>query len=445
MKYGVRFLACLGWIFVAHHALAQSPNRVVIGHEPRQKMRFGIDAERLWWWYPGIDSELARYAVGDLKVDYVRVAINCAYERDEGHKKPEAYERILNMMKAMKKENPDIKFFASPRPLEEAYSPEERDNDFGGHVPWSPFPLWVLPFEKTGKDNDGKTTWKIGKLDKKKYTQYIADYLNFMHKEKLDIEYLDTTNELRLPPQKVAYMVKHLKALLDPGVKMPLIVAPSAWNMAEGVDWIKSAGDDCLDVIACHNTDPRGSIEAFAELGRTLGKEAWNSELHGWVGVEPRDEVMNSETLWRHIRAGFTGIDSWLFFGPFGGKDHCMIWTNGKSVRTSYKYEVYKQLVNNANRGYYLDTPMPRDDVYTTAFIKDKTVTIWVFNKSDKPMEELGFSLAETALISQKVGVTHWDANTTNKGRASTITASKALFSYTIEGESIYCFKIDLP
>lgn len=420
-------------------------NMVVVSNEQRQQMRFGIDAERLWWWYPGIGKELARYAVGDLQADYVRVAIFAAYEREEGRKNPKAYERILDMMKALKRENPAIKFFASPRPLEEAYSQEEWNRDWDGKVPWSPYPIWILPFERTGTDEEGKPIWQMGNLDEKKFTRYMADYLNFMHQEGFSIEYLDVTNELEIPSGKVKYMVEHLKELLDPGIKMPLIVAPSSWNMQQGLAWLKSANSDMLDIVACHNTDPGGSMESFAELGRTMGKEIWNSELHDWVGVEPHEEIMNSETLWKHIRAGFSGIDSWLFFGPIEGKDHTMIWTDGSSIRTSYKYEIFKQLVNNANRGYYLDTPMPRKDLYTAAFMKDKVVTVWAFNSSSVPMPDLGFSLQGIPLNGQKVEVTRWHASTSNTGKASKISSSRTFFSHTIEGESIYCFKIVLP
>jgi len=420
-------------------------NMVVVSGEQRQQMRFGIDAERLWWWYPGIGKELARHAVGELQADYVRVAIFAAYEREESRKNPKAYDRILDMMKALKRENPDIMFFASPRPLEEAYTPEETQNDWEGGVPWSPYPIWILPFEKTGTDDAGKSTWQMGNLDEKKYTRYMADYLNFMHKEGFSIQYLDVTNELDIPPAKVKYMVGHLKELLDPGVKMPLIVAPSSWNMQQGVAWLNAADSDMLDVVACHNTDPGGSMEAFAELGRKMGKEIWNSELHDWVGVEPREEIMTSETLWKHIRAGFSGIDSWLFFGPIEGKDHTMIWTDGSSVRTSYKYEIFKQLVNNANRGYYLDTKMPRKDIYTTAFVKGNVLTVWAFNSSSLPMQDLGFTLQGIPLNGQKVEVTRWHASTSNKGKTSNISSSRTFFSHTIEGESIYCFKLLLP
>jgi len=420
-------------------------NMVVVSSEQRQQMRFGIDAERLWWWYPGIGRELARYAVGELQADYVRVAIFAAYEREEGRKNPKAYDRILDMMKALRKENPEIKFFASPRPLEEAYSQEEWKQDWDGKVPWSPYPIWVLPFTRNGTDDQGLPIWQMGELDEKKYTRYLADYLNFMHSEKFDVAYLDVSNECELPQQKINYMVKHLKDLLDPGVKMPLIVAPSSWNMQQGVDWLQSADSDMLDVVACHNTDPGGSMEAFAELGRKMGKEVWNSELHDWVGVEPREEIMNSETLWKHIRAGFSGIDSWLFFGPIEGKDHTMIWTDGNSIRTSYKYEIFKQLVNNANRGYYLETGMPRKDIYTAAFRKGQVVTIWVFNRSAAPMPDLGFTLHGIPLNGQKVEMTRWHASTSNKGKTSNISSSRTFFSQTIEGESIYCFKILLP
>ena len=51
---------------------------VTIAGGQKQAVHFGIDAERLWFFWPELREDLAEKGVGELKVDYVRVPINCA-------------------------------------------------------------------------------------------------------------------------------------------------------------------------------------------------------------------------------------------------------------------------------------------------------------------------------------------------------------------------------
>ena len=91
---------------------------VNVSETEKQDIYLGIDAERLWYWKNYIKDELADLGVKELQSKFVRVAINCKYEREKGVKDETAYtEDILVMMEAMKKANPNIEFFASPRPL----------------------------------------------------------------------------------------------------------------------------------------------------------------------------------------------------------------------------------------------------------------------------------------------------------------------------------------
>src|SRR5690606_27765721 len=105
-----------------------------------------------------------------------------------------------------------------------------------------------------------------------------------------------------------------------------------------------------------HNTGGSGSLSEFVGDAAAWGKDAWNTELHAWTGGTLRDELLNSAIFWEHMQAGFVGVDTWLFFGPLGGTGHWMIgahWNNG-TVNKTGKYEIFKQVVNNANGGNYV-------------------------------------------------------------------------------------------
>jgi len=120
---------------------------LVVGNQTQQRMRYGMDYERLWFWTSSLNTAerqlVAKWSAIDTRIDYIRVAINAEYELVEGTYDLRAYtDRIIPMMQKMQEANPDLKFFASPRPLHEAYPSSQ-------NVAWQPYPLWI-----TGNTND---------------------------------------------------------------------------------------------------------------------------------------------------------------------------------------------------------------------------------------------------------------------------------------------------
>src|SRR3546814_2054633 len=106
--------------------------------------------------------------------------------------------------------------------------------------------------------------------------------------------------------------------------------------------------------------------------------------MHVWVGRKTREEVLNSAVFWEHMQAGITGVDTWLFFGPLNKNGHWMIgahWNNGSITKTG-KYEIFKQVVNNANGGKYVEVTSPTDQLVTDAFTKENILYVWVLNES---------------------------------------------------------------
>ncbi|MCX6309230.1 MAG: T9SS type A sorting domain-containing protein [Bacteroidia bacterium] len=420
---------------------------IVVSDIPKQQMRFGVDAERLWYWNSTNKTKLADLAVKELQSDFVRVAINCAYEREQGVKNPAAYTQILEMMTAMKTSNPNIKFFASERPLDQAYTAAEQVAVFGaeGAVPWAPYPAWIMGFSGFGGvfGSDGFNQYEA--------LQYLADYLNFMNSKGFSIDYLDLTNEKNvITPAITKYMYVNLPALLDVGVQIPVLVVPSSWSRLEGTNWLKSVNiskseNTAFEIAATHNTDDAGTSEDFVAAANTLKKEAWNTELHNWVGISIQEEILTSTVFWEHIRAGFTGLETWLFFGPLNGKDHTMIWANSSQVIKSCKYEIFKKVVNNANRGYYLETSMPNAQCLTASFIKDSILTVFALNKSTSALPNALLFLQNRTILNKSIEVTRWNSKLARSGVVSSFVASNMdNFTYTLDSASLYCFKIDL-
>lgn len=430
---------------------------ITVSNNIKQLLRFGIDAERLWYWRTGSTrTRIAELGVKELKADYVRVAVNCAYEKEEGDKQLLEYSQIWNMMYAMKAANADIKFFASPRPLDEAYDKNESVAVWGhkDNVPWAPYPRWILEWNQNGtkKMDDGTVVpkWVQGAFHVDKLIQYYADYLNLMNTKGFVISYLDLTNEKNvITPSISKYIYHNLPSKLNAGVEMPELIVPSAWSLGQGTDWLKSVDQTknehlSFSIASAHNTGKDGSPEEFSAAARKLDKEVWNTELHEWIGIDIRDEILNSSSFWEHMRGGFTGIDTWLFYGPLNGKDHTMIWSSDNSVVKSGKYEMFKKVVNTVNLGNYLEVSMPNNDLMTAAFVKDSVVLLTVLNRGKAKIKGVNIQFEQRNLKGKTVEVNEWHAKYLKSGKSSSFICENTNgFTYDMDTTSLYYFTID--
>lgn len=432
---------------------------VTITDNVKQKIYIGLDAERLWYWRDNLRDELAQLSVGDINVKFARVAIDCGYELEEGIKKPEVYDIQLNMMRAFKAVRPDLLFFATPRPLFNSYTEEERVELFGhvDNTPWSSVPLWACNFKQSGNTTmpDGTVVpnYVYDKYDKDKLVSYFADYLNFMHDNGFDFEYMDLTNETetRTTPDIYKYVYDNLPAKLNAGVKMPTLIAPSSWSVQGGINWMKTVTDDEKDafgIAAVHNTGNQGgTLKQFVNLATQMDKPAWNTELHDWVGIATEDEVLTADSFFEYFRAGFTGMSGWLFFGPANGKDHSKLWVGSTpgSHTKSAKYEIFKTVVNGVNDGNYIESVVSTSipEITTTSFVKDKMLMIAVLNTSTDS-RVVTYDLGNK-IIDGQISVKEWNGDLPKSGEEFTLvptTSSK--FQFALGAKSLYIFTVNL-
>ena len=286
---------------------------LIVGTTKQQKMRFGMDYERLWYWTNSLNATerdlVAKWSAIDTRIDYIRVAINSAYELEEGNFNLSAYtNKIIPMMQEMQEANPDIKFFASPRPLNEAVS----------GAAWQPYPRWI-----TGDPGNGSFNF-----DWENCAEYLERYILLMKSYGFKISFLDLTNEWqnpggsgRITTGDVRDISEYLKANLDPA-DMPLIIAPSSWNYVQGSNFINDLWTnrrrEAVDIAACHNTDRSGTAQQFADTVRNVlgaDTEIWNTEVHGWKSTSGENETTSFYYYLEKIRAGFSGLNGWLAIG----------------------------------------------------------------------------------------------------------------------------------
>jgi hypothetical protein len=403
--------------------------------KPLQEMTYGMDFERMWHFRDaGADidlDELAKWAVGKCKVDYVRVAINPAAELEEGQINWEVYDRQLDMMRAIAKVRPDIKWFASPRPVQ---------NEVKGG-PFTPFPLWISVWQNPLREDEGEQR-KFLRLEAEKGGDFYVRYLRFMKENGFTMTYLDAINEAtgHLKPKDVSRMMDRVKEQM--GDEMPIVIAPSAHNWKTAVEWLNDAKaigrTDFWQITACHNTRAWGNIDEFVAVARTFDRPIWNTELHGFQGPDDK-AVANTKVLFDHIRAGYSGINDWLSLGN-EKKEHKMFRNIAGKLEVMRVYYIYEQLVNTSGGGRYIETAVPTQLTSTVAFRHEKegNVTVWALNDTDEAVE---VAIQIHGYMVEPTSVRWWSPD---NGREGT-TLEEGLegdssLRYSVKPRSLYCF-----
>ncbi|WP_411847053.1 carbohydrate-binding protein [Roseibacillus persicicus] len=454
---------------------------LTVGSTLQQKMRYGMDYERLWYWSSNLDGaerdEIARWTAVDADVDFVRVAVNGGYERDfKGDYDLSAYtSKIIPLMQEMKQANPDIKFFASPRPLNESYPSKKWE---GEDVRWQPYPFWIC----------GAPTPISGSFDFdwQECAEYLVRYLLLMKSYGFQISFLDITNEWqsnvgggRVTQDDMDHIHEYLNVtyfqdpwtysevdssiLLEPE-DIPEIVAPSSWNYLQGTSWINNldSGDrEAISIAASHNTDRDGDAQSFADAVRSrLGSETeiWNTEVHGWKSTSSENETTSFYYYLEAIRAGFGGINGWLAIGTTN-QGHSYILSPGGSATRNVKYYIYRKLSSTSNYGHALDIlsePEPgvlnaplgsNDDAISrnvAAFIKGNLMTVWVINENQVPVS-LDISPDGRTIAETSVRRTRWTDPSQVEGFVTfEPVVGGSHFNTLVPGASVCCFEIVL-
>jgi len=417
---------------------------LIVGNTLQQKMRFGMDYERLWFWTSSLNSserdEIAKWSAIDTRIDYIRVAMNSAYELEEGQFNLSAYtNKIIPLMQEMKDANPDIKFFASPRPLNEAIS----------GAAWQPYPRWV-----TGDPGNGNFNFNWQKC-----AEYLERYLLLMDSYDFKISFMDLTNEWqsndggsRITQADARDITEYLKdstALANANIEVPLFIGASAWNYQQGASWIRNLDTvrrrNAIDIAACHNTDRTGSAQEFADQVRdTLGAdtEIWNTEVHGWKSTSSENETTSFYYYLEKINAGFSGLNGWLAIGTTN-QGHAYILNPSGTPRRNVKYFIFKKLSATSNYGHALNIiQKPSQLSHTSALIRGNLMTVWVINQGTSSVP---ITIAPTGrtISGSEVKRTRWTDPSDVEGFVTfeEVNSSDSLFS-SIPGESVCCFEV---
>jgi O-glycosyl hydrolase len=304
------------------------------------------------------------------------------------------YEPVLNAMKYARAVKPDVIFFASKR-LE-------------GKESW---PTWT-------KDANGVMV--------EKYTAMLTDYLSFMHKKgfKMDLLGIDNEGEYNdgnITPEKHKAIVAAVKAFCATnGIPMPKIIGPETYGPKP--DWFaglsRIGGRDSLDFAGTHYYPKWRNPRKFAAWAKAAGGiPLWHTELH-WDKLEsPKDLLDEAEganaTLFDCTDHGATGFVWWAY------------------TRKGVKGEIESALSSSLVHAQ----PLPVDDgnpkmnygsLFTRAFKKEKAITLWAVNNSEKAIQaELKM---DGAVASGNAAFRQWTSTGSSAG-ISTLAASGVLIA----------------
>ena len=436
---------------------------LVVGNTLQQKMRYGMDYERLWYWTGGLNSaerdDIAKWSAIDTRIDFIRVAMNGGYELVEGETDLSAYtNKIIPMMQEMKDANPDIKFFASPRPLNEAYpnkkwkdptDPDATSQD----VRWQPYPIWV-----TGAPTpiSGNFNFNVGKC-----VQYIEDYLLLMDQYGFKISFLDLTNEwqansggriTQADARDVTEALKASSVLSQAGIEPPKFIGPSSWNYSQGANWISNLNfqsrRDAIDIAASHNTDKTGTAQQFGDAVRNRFSgandtmpEIWNTEIHGWKSTSSANETTTFSFYLEQIQAGFSGLTGWLAIGTTNQGHSYILNPNGRPTR-NVKYFIFKKLSATSNYGHALNiVESPSQLSHTVALIKGNLMTVWVINQGAGSIP-INITPTGRTLSESRVKRTRWTDPSDVEGFVTFENATSDALNSVVPSESVCCFEI---
>ena len=426
---------------------------LVVGTTRQQMMRYGMDYERLWFWTGGLNAserdEIAKWSAIDTRIDYIRVAINAEYELVEGTYNLRAYtDKILPLMREMRDANPDLKFFASPRPLHEAYPSST-------NVSWQPYPLWITgDTNRTSSSNFNFKPIKCG--------EYLVRYIELMKSEGFKISFMDLTNEWqdpggngRMSTADFRDVSEYLDEHLLPEDK-PLLIGPSSWNYSQGANFIRdlrfTSRKNAVDIAAGHNTnrpsDPDENFAATVEFANAVREELgpdteiWNTEVHGWKSTSGENETTSFYFMLEKIRAGFTGLNGWLAIGT-RNQGHAYILNPSGTPTRNVKYFIFRKLSETSNYGHALDIVQePSQLSHTAALIKGNLMTVWVINQGT-PGVPLIITPAGRTISESSIKRTRWTDPDDVEGFTSfePVTSDESFFS-NIPGESVCCFEV---
>ena len=327
--------------------------------------------------------QVAQWCFGDVHFDICRVSYDKKQELKEGIKNPSFYDNAIKSMKLLRKVNPKIKFWATMK------------SDYHGYNNENNLPDWICNYNPTTR------------FDCDKYAVFLADYLELMQKNGVEISYMAVAKEWTqvITAERAKKIILKLNEICkNRSINIPLYVDPASWGVTQGVNFIeqveKVGSKDLYYAFSTHNLNKkehdRFLYETFVNAAARCGKLAFADESGSGPGgrtngEEPTDLKHLLGTYREKAEFYKDGISGELIFEPFSrgynAETRSIYFRKGGEAKRMRSYYVMKHFVNSISRkGMSYIEPVNiglADSVFTMSFSNDKEIFLAVVNQSE--------------------------------------------------------------
>ncbi|VGO15668.1 hypothetical protein PDESU_04253 [Pontiella desulfatans] len=260
-----------------------------------------------------------------------------------------------------------------------------------------------------------------------KYAILVADYLEYMKGEGLEVDVLAIDNERRfnegnIMPETHRDVVLELRRLTaERGLRMPKVVGHEDYAVGrhKWMETFDSLQSDTMDIFGAHYYPRARLLEKLkSDLAYAGDREKWHTELHWDSHGDPKATNDSMETavcsflaLWDCVDQGMNGLMWWDFSPKKNRRNHLM---HAASVPL---VNAWPLKVIDPDGAETVDL----NQLHTRAFLQGDTLTIYAINHdSAKEWKDLRFKLA-TGRIAGKIEGRQWSDGGPAEGNVGTI------------------------
>ncbi len=285
--------------------------------------------------------ERAQKLYGETPANLVRISMEANAHREDGSVDESLYGPMLTSIANIRAVNPGVKIFASLK-LKEAET----------------FPAWVA------SDEDGMIfNAKVKCPDPKKFGRLVADYIVWLSKEDIALDFLGLNNEVNeaLTARRYVETAKVLmeemgKRGLDAKFRSFQFVGAEGFGVPTSVRYAEatksSRGLDYAQIWGSHYYPDlnSGSIDDWAKLAKVApDRPLWHTELHMRESDDPEENIAKVRDglaiLFKTNQAGVQGYGWWARahedekFANLIRRKAIVSLLGGACIKTSGQYE----------------------------------------------------------------------------------------------------------
>ncbi len=362
-------------------------------------------------------QEILEWCIRDINFNFFRVKYDKQQEMTEGVKTFECYDQQVKTMKAIRALNPDIKFLATNKSDYNGYG--------GGNC--NNFPTFIYDYATSSADKQNRVpATGTRAFDAQKYGAFLADYVEYMHRKGVPIDYIATAKEytgvVTAQRSHDAYesMVRELK---NRKVPVPEVIGPASHNIRGGLRYLRDVDDlgyeDEYDFFSTHNLKRtpelwRDYADACSKLGKkAIDDESSNASGGPTFGEEPEIELLLDR--WHEKCLMYdAGLVGELFFEIWsrgiGRETRSVYFNRGQPGKRLRSYYVMKDFANSAVNNYYCSSDASATPYLSSmVFRDDSRVHVWLVNQNRLSIEDLTIKMSGKSIY-YDVEHKYWDS-----------------------------------